>query len=324
MKDFDFLSPLLIPSFSSKGSLFLYKDNNTVVSDNYDLLNILAIQVCKAYLLSAYDIYYGYLPTNPDEWPDVEYLFLDSGGYEISDSFETSERNKYNYKVNAWDETKMCEVYRNAVSCRKFKNSKIVLSTYDLTGPFETQLNAAIEMVNTFPDACINFIIRISFPFEDLLSGIKRNIDSIQKISIIGLTEKELGDTVRQRLINLITLKELLIESNWNGSIHIFGGLDPNLSILYYVAGADIFDGLSWQRIRYSQNSSLYNPEEYNITWNEHENKLMMMYNNLAFLNQLSVFLSCEFDNCDAKRQKLKASLNENSTIRDLLNILEV
>jgi len=142
----------------------------------------------------------------------------------------------------------------------------------------------------------VNFIIKITFPFEQLLDEIKGNVNELQKIQIIGLTEKELGNTVKEKLLNLISLKKLLMSLEWNGKIHIFGGLEPSLSKLYYIAGADIFDGLSWQRMRYRTNSTLYDPFSYDISYNEYENKYIMMMDNLMVLQELTNSLACKFD----------------------------
>ena len=128
----DLTFPLLIPSFSSKGNLFIRNDKEgTYTSDNYSLLEELGVRVSKCYLISAYDIYYGFMPTNPGALPYTEFLFVDSGGYEISDGYDLSERNKFNYKVMPWDIDKMLSVYSSIMSCDNFENSTVVLTSYD-------------------------------------------------------------------------------------------------------------------------------------------------------------------------------------------------
>ena len=49
--------PLFVPSFSSKGNLFLPKGNKRYVSDNYDLVDVLGIRLAESYLLSAYECF---------------------------------------------------------------------------------------------------------------------------------------------------------------------------------------------------------------------------------------------------------------------------
>ncbi len=325
MSKFSPLIPFFIPSFSSKGNLLIPCEDGTYVSDNYDLLQVLDVRVSNTYLLSAYDIFHGLMPQNPNDWPYTDYLFIDSGGYEISDTYDLSERNKFNYNVLAWDMEKMKQVYHTVTSCAKFSSATIVLSSYDLMAPFKEQLDAAIKLAQDFPDALINFIIKPAFSFKQLLKHIEENIEYLHQISILGLTEKELGNTVQTRLLNLISLKQLLNSLNWDGKIHIFGGLDPSLSTLYYFAGADIFDGLSWQRMRYQTNSTLWDPFSFKISRDEFENKFYMMVDNLSVLRDLANDLSCELDNRSLKMVRLKELLNNTeSTISDIIMELEV
>lgn len=317
--------PLLVPSFSSKGNLLISQSDGTYKSDNYSLLQSLDIRISKSYLVSAYDIYYGFMPPNPNDWPETDYLFIDSGGYEINDSFDLSERNKFNYQVYPWDKDKMKEIYSNAVACPKFQNSIIILSSYDTVDPFEQQLSGALSLIKEYPYAIVNFIVKISFPIEDLLNDLIKKKDYLGPISIIGFTEKELGNTVRERLLNLVRIKRQLISCGWHGSIHIFGGLEPSLVKLYYIAGADIFDGLSWQRMYYRNNASLFNPETFYISLPEHENKFLMMLDNLSVLQELSASLAAIGDVRTEKMELLESYLSsEEMTIKSILTIMEV
>lgn len=324
MKEFSPLMPLFIPSFSSKGNLLIPYKDETYISDNYDLLQVLDIRVSNSYLVSAYDIFYGFMPQDPNEWPYTDYLFIDSGGYEISDTYDLSERNKFNYNVYAWDIDKMKQVYHIVTSCPKFNSTTIVLSSYDLIGAFKEQLDAALKLAKEFPNSLVNFIIKPAFSFEQLLEHIKENIEDLHQISILGLTEKELGNTIQTRLLNLISLKQLLDSLNWTGKIHIFGGLEPSLSTLYFFAGADIFDGLSWQKMRYQTNSTLWDPFSFKIDRDEFENKLYMMVDNLSVLRDLSNSLSCMLDDRSSKITQLKELLkNTEATISEIIMELE-
>jgi len=40
--------------------------------------------------------------------------------------------------------------------------------------------------------------------------------------------------------------------------IHIFGSLDPITSVLYFLSGAEVFDGLTWLRYGYDSGTSNY------------------------------------------------------------------
>lgn len=74
-------TPLLVPSFSSKGFARSKEDNKSEIG------KILAASgefLTETYLISAYDIYYKHLPQPADLPFTPEMIFLDSGGYEIS------------------------------------------------------------------------------------------------------------------------------------------------------------------------------------------------------------------------------------------------
>ena len=74
-------TPLLIPSFSSKGFARSKRDGKSEIGK---ILETTSEFLTEVYLISAYDISYGHLP-NPSELPCTpEMIFVDSGGYEIS------------------------------------------------------------------------------------------------------------------------------------------------------------------------------------------------------------------------------------------------
>lgn len=326
MSLFEPFVPLLIPSFSSKGNLFVLNSKGQYVSDNYDLPQALNVRISKSYLISAYDIYYGFMPQEPSDWPYTEYLFIDSGGYETNDSFDLSERNKFNYKVFPWDQQKMEVVYKKAVACPKFENSNIILSVFDGHGTFDQQLQSALNFQSRFPGAFTNFLIKMNFPVNDLLHGLEQNGGKLELFPILGFTEKELGGSLQERLLNLVSIRHLLTACGWHGHIHIFGGLEPNLVRLFYSVGADIFDGLSWQRIRYQNNSTLFAPDRYVVSQDEFTNKYLMMIDNLAYMQGMSSTLSVLERNLQKNATTLREILTARKNIRicDLLEILGV
>lgn len=161
MKRIDNAIPLFVPSFSSKGSLLLPNKSGKYVSDNYELLQCLDIRLWESYLISAYDVYYGLLPQNPEGWPETQYLFIDSGGYEINDSFDLNDSKKYNYHVCPWDEDKMASVYSAVVESTKFGNTTIVLSGYDCLSSVHDQLDSFSGLQDRSPSAVVNHLIKI-------------------------------------------------------------------------------------------------------------------------------------------------------------------
>ena len=326
MKFNGFVTPLLVPSFSSKGNLFIHNTDGTYKSDNYDLLKELDFRVPKTYLISAYDMYYGFMPRNLSDLPRVDYLFVDSGGYETSDGYDLSERNRFNYEVRPWDKDKMISVYSEIVSSDVFDNSIVFLTSFDSYDSVMAQADSALSLQNIFSDAIIDFLIKrpIGKSFEDLLAEIESAMDTINKISVIGITEKDLGESVSDRLKNMLDLSRLLRGQGWSGNIHIFGGLEPTISQLYYLSGADIFDGLSWQRFRYSNNSTIYDPSNFIISLTEYENRLMMIRENLSVLNDIGLDLAIMSDDRIELSMALSEHLKNNElTTRKLLSIVK-
>jgi hypothetical protein len=76
--------------------------------------------------------------------------------------------------------------------------------------------------------------------------------------SVIGVTEEELGSSLLDRVVAVLALRELLRRNELDKPIHIFGALDPLFVPLYFAAGADIFDGLTWLRYAYWHGMALH------------------------------------------------------------------
>ena len=217
----------------------------------------------------------------------------------------------------------MIDVYDRIASSSRFRNSVLIFSGFDSYAPTNDQIADIHSLQTRYPTAVINYLLKISKNIDETIEAIC-NTQFLDEIKVIGLTEKELGCTVKDRLKALIAVKEALKFKKWEGHIHIFGGLDPVLSKLYYYAGADIFDGLSWQRIRYSDLSSLFHPSHYRISLSEEENKFWMMVSNLSELHKMKDNLSVCATDRDAMRKKLMGDLdNSEISFSDILNDLE-
>jgi len=84
------------------------------------------------------------------------------------------------------------------------------------------------------------------------------HLGDLSEFNIIGVTEKELGDSMLTRLVNTAKLRRALDARGSKQLIHIFGSLDPIACPLFFMAGADIFDGLTWLRYGYHQGMAVY------------------------------------------------------------------
>jgi hypothetical protein len=78
-----FRTPLLIPSFSSKGFAFGKDDSGGMVSEAGYLLRTASEFLSDSMLVSAFDLHHGHIA--PLTRPITKITILDSGGYETSD-----------------------------------------------------------------------------------------------------------------------------------------------------------------------------------------------------------------------------------------------
>jgi len=76
--------------------------------------------------------------------------------------------------------------------------------------------------------------------------AIVENIRALADFDIIGLTEKEVGSSIFDRMQNIATIRLALDKAGMEIPIHVFGSLDTITTPMYFLAGADIFDGLTW------------------------------------------------------------------------------
>ena len=90
------------------------------------------------------------------------------------------------------------------------------------------------------------------------ISAAVANIDKLGFFDIIGVTEKELGISFLDRMKLIARLRSALDKANINAPIHVFGALDPVSVSLYFLAGAEIFDGLTWLRYGYHNSVAMY------------------------------------------------------------------
>jgi hypothetical protein len=57
---------------------------------------------------------------------------------------------------------------------------------------------------------------------------------------------------------NIAKLRNALTKAGIDIPIHVFGSLDSVTTPLYFLAGADVFDGLTWLRFAFHEGQTLY------------------------------------------------------------------
>lgn len=247
-------TPLLIPSFSSKGfDLELGPDGKTPISEVSQYLQVFSPTLTDSFLVSAYDLHHDLLERarslNPRNfsrsiWAHPKMLFIDSGLYEFRVGADSEEPVQEMRLPKDWNE----EEFR-ALVARLPKKAPIALVNWDRYADYRDQIDAGQEFFATHPEFLSVFLLKPER--EGRSHNIARlggDASRLAAFDVVGVTEKELGDSVLERMTNVAKLHDLLGREEIEAPIHIFGALDPIYTPLYYAAGAEIFDGLSWLR----------------------------------------------------------------------------
>ena len=252
-------TPLLVPSFSSKAFGF-----GPAPDCKPEVLDVVAAAqgfLTRTCLISAYDVHHGYIRGPTDLGLTVDLMFLDSGGYEVSDAHDLSAVEKPVHIPLPWDSTRLRDVWNTWP-----EGVPAVFVSYDhsdVRRSVEQQLRDAEEAAAGCPEQLHSFLLKPEKleegqSLEGALRNLRVQIHKLAAFQMIGVTEKELGSSPLERMVRIARLRKCLDESGVQAPIHIFGALDPLLVCLYFVAGAEVFDGLTWTRYGYRSGQCVY------------------------------------------------------------------
>ena len=239
-------TPLLLPSFSSKTSI-----DEKVAS----VIEYTRKAITDEILISAYDLFHGEIKKRITF---ASAVFIDSGGYEATLDMDLSDPGTKAHRPRKWT----AEYHKRVLTRWKFDVPTILIS-YDSPRsrvPVVKQIDRARKLFHKFPEANSEILIKASsnkerFVNVDEIVAQKHNLHGFD---IIGVTEKELGPSIRARMVNIALLRKALDSVGLETPIHVFGSLDTISTPLYFLAGADIFDGLTWLRYAYHDGLTLY------------------------------------------------------------------
>jgi hypothetical protein len=291
-----FETPLLVPSFSSKGFSFNSKEKkeDDDISEVYAALEVSREFLTESVLLSAYDLHYGHIPFKEENF-FTELTFVDSGGYETASNYDFATVSKYNYDVKGWSNKKL------VTALNRLPESKdTIIVSYDHGNHrvnIKEQINAAENLFSKFPKMLGDFLIKPETRSAEVISvsNVIAEINSLKKFLVIGITERELGNSILNRMLSIAQLKEALNNSGNHAPIHIFGSLDPITSILYFLAGAEIFDGLTWLKYSYDKGAATYQSnygitnDELGIHTRDSQVKYKSMVSNVLYLAKMKI-----------------------------------
>jgi len=237
-------TPMMVPSISSRSNIKI-KETIYFLRDS---------DFSGPILVSAYDVKYI------TKFPNMGFsdlVFLDSGGYEVARDMDVSEIGLYKPESHEWNR----EIHKTAI--KKLSSSKpIVLISYDHPTerhPIQEQITNAESLFKRRKKYVKEILLKSERIKHNIdINHVIENVESLDQFDIIGITEKELGSSILERMLNIAKLRIGMDDAGIEKPIHIFGGLDPITTPLYSFSGADIFDGLSWLRFIFDNGNTLY------------------------------------------------------------------
>lgn len=295
-------TPLLVPSFSSKG---FSRSSTTGESKDDEYVSGLHRQyeaagefITEAALVSAFDISHGYLPTPPKLGNFAELLFLDSGGYEVSDYLDLSDVEESIPKNEKWTQPQYAKVLAAWP-----KDLATAIVSYDHPKErlaLEVQITEAKTLFSSHKHHLQIFLLKpeteAQSTLKETLPKVFANPAALKSFDIVGVTERELGSSPGTRMHNLALLRRALDSVDLSTvPIHVFGALDPLSATLYFMSGAEIFDGLTWLRYAYADGRCIYThnhgPVALGLDESDRGVRVLTQVGNLRMLARIGVML---------------------------------
>jgi hypothetical protein len=174
--------------------------------------------------------------------------------------------------LKEWKKDYYLQIIDNLIPTNKY-----VIVNYDEKVKIEAQIQQAAELFSKHPIYASCFLYKpiSNKNFKINTKQLLNNITSIDQFDILGLTEKELGNSLLERCTNIVRIREEL-SKRIEMPIHIYGCLDPLSIISFSICGADIFDGTSWLKYTFHNDIALYfnNHALLNQKWSETDNRV--------------------------------------------------
>ncbi len=232
-------TPMLVPSFSSRANV----DVKNTIEGVKGLIR-------GPILVSCYDV------KHIKRFPHLNFpslVFLDSGGYECAKDEEFATSGLYRPETRPWDRTMHGEVAASFP-----KHPPVVVVSYDHPRErmkIDAQIKHAKALFRNSGEVLREILVKPQTMRATRVDvrQVTNHIRELCRFDIVGFTEKELGNSLMERMVNIARIRVGMKEEKVDAPIHIFGSLDPVTTPLYYLAGADVFDGLSWIRFMFHE-----------------------------------------------------------------------
>ncbi len=281
-------TPLLVPAFSSKG--FMLADGKSEIEQ---ILLTSAEFLTGVYLVSAYDVHYGHVPPPRDLPVRPEMIIVDSGGYEVSGNYDQSSVNRSTPEGRPWSRELM-----EGIVVQWPEELPSIFVSYDHPGerkPVAEQIAAAKHLLKNRPDQLHCFLLKPEKEkqrtLENALKAACATAEELRAFNAVGVTEKELGGSHLDRMVQIARLRRSLDEANVEAPVHVFGALDPISACLYFLSGAEVFDGLTWLRYAFADDRCVYVHNhavlEYGVEFRDASLRLRVLSGNYYYLEEL-------------------------------------
>ena len=303
--------PLLVPAFSSKGFGFRSTGRGRGKREFSEIayeLSDFGRRPSGSVMISAYDLHFSHFdaPELGSKKPatylrNSRLVIMDSGGYELVPDFDTSEPKTFAYAPkDGYGLGEYESELQRLVSLRK--PLPLVIANFDHAARGQAitlQIKLARSLFRKYTGCMSNFIIKPWTPDSKLIDPSQMtdsDLGNLGGFDIIGVTEKELGKDIFERIKRIAKLRRRLDNAKVRAPIHVWGGLDPVMTPLYFFAGAEIFDGVSWLRYAYKDGVAM-NRECYavvsqiGVTASQQLNHAYASLDNLTALDNLAIAL---------------------------------
>lgn len=286
-------TPLLVPSFSSRGLGF----NRKGISEIKDIFLITADIITESMLVSAYDIKYNHLPNPAKISLTPSITIVDSGGYETGINYDFSAVYQYDYRHRKWDR----RIYERVLDSWP-KRIAAIFVNFDKESAGRSvirQIANACELLSRYPEQLHAFLLKPTRSsrgsLRTTINSARGHLDKLADFHVIGVTEKELGRNMLDRMETIAELRKGLDDAGVTAPIQVFGALDPLSSVLYCISGAEIFDGLTWLRFSYKDGQCIY-PRNYGAQYigldaDDDFLRAKELYDNYSYLCDLQLCL---------------------------------
>ena len=213
-------------------------------------------EIEESLLISAYDIKHELLAGThafetgfkESDYARPRLLIMDSGWYEKQGSPQGGPFVDGMAEPRSWEQ----EDFERVIDSLDQDATPAVVN-WDCREPYEEQIQRARSFFGKHSRLASVFLLKPpeNLRFHELDNLTKEQVTLLQAFDIIGVTEREIGESIHDRLVNIAKLRKSIDAAEVTIPIHVFGGLDPLLTPLYFAAGAEIFDGLGWLRYAY-------------------------------------------------------------------------